>query len=155
MGDLEILMAMEQIRQLKARYYRFVDTKNWPEFRGLFTDDATLYFPESFGDPLPIAEAYPMIVGVLNDSISVHHGHMPEITVHDAHSATAIWAMEDQVYLPGDPATGTPPATITGAGHYHEQYRRVEGQWRIASLKLTRLKHDMLQQTTRAPILGV
>ncbi len=106
MGDLEILMAMEQIRQLKARYYRFVDTKNWPEFRGLFTDDATLYFPESFGDPLPIAEAYPMIVSVLKDSISIHHGHMPEITVHDANSATAIWAMEDQVYLPGDPATG-------------------------------------------------
>jgi hypothetical protein len=29
-----------------------------------------------------------------------------------------------------------------GFGHYHETYRRVKGQWLIATLELKRLKPD-------------
>jgi hypothetical protein len=30
-------------------------------------------------------------------------------------------------------------AGFVGYGHYHEEYRKVEGDWRIARLRLTRL----------------
>ena len=33
---------MEQIKQLKARYFRFVDEKKWTEFGELFTSDAKI-----------------------------------------------------------------------------------------------------------------
>jgi hypothetical protein len=42
------LEALEQIRVLKARYCRYVDTKDWSEFARLFTDQAVLCFPENF-----------------------------------------------------------------------------------------------------------
>lgn len=148
------LAAIEDIRRLKARYFRCVDTKMWPEFRALFTDDATLFFPESFGAPQPICKAYPAIVDILKDAVTIHHGHMPEIDVVDADNAQGVWAMEDEVFLPGDPAEGTAPSTIIGAGHYHETYRRESGQWKIASLKLTRLRHEVLQRTLRHVIAG-
>jgi hypothetical protein len=32
---------------------------------------------------------------------------------------------------------------VQGFGHYHETYTRKDGQWRIASLKLTRLYVSM------------
>jgi 3-phenylpropionate/cinnamic acid dioxygenase small subunit len=37
------LADIEQIRQLKARYFRFLDTKQWEAWRGLFTDDFTAH----------------------------------------------------------------------------------------------------------------
>jgi 3-phenylpropionate/cinnamic acid dioxygenase small subunit len=36
--DLGTLEALEQIKQLKARYFRFVDTKRWQEWGELFTE---------------------------------------------------------------------------------------------------------------------
>ena len=153
MDILERLQAQEEIRQLKARYFRLVDTKAWPEFRALFTDDATLHYPEAHPTPNPIEVAHPMIVASLRNATSVHHGHMPEIQVIDADNATGIWSMEDQVYMHGDAAKGTPPVTILGAGHYHETYRQVNGEWKIASLVLTRLRHETNQNVVRGVIL--
>lgn len=148
------LAAIEDIRCLKARYFRCVDTKMWPEFRALFTDDATLFFPEAYGKPSPISNAYPAIVALLKDAVSIHHGHMPEIEVLDADNARGIWSMEDEVFLPGNPAEGIPPSTIMGAGHYHETYRREAGQWKIASLELTRLRQEVIQNTLDEVIGG-
>jgi len=145
----ERLAAIEDIRCLKARYFRCVDTKLWPEFRALFTDDATLYFPEAYDKPSPISKSYPAIAALLDDAVSIHHGHMPEIEVLDADNARAIWSMEDEVFLPGKPDEGIPPSTILGAGHYHETYRREAGQWKIASLELTRLRHEVIQNPVK------
>jgi hypothetical protein len=35
----EKLWDIEQIKQLKARYFRLMDTKDWVAWRDLFTDD--------------------------------------------------------------------------------------------------------------------
>jgi hypothetical protein len=61
---------------------------------------------------------------------TVHHGHMPEITLTGATTATGIWAMMDIVKL-GD--------GFRGYGHYHEEYVKIGGRWRIRRLRLTRL----------------
>jgi hypothetical protein len=47
-------------------------------------------------------------------------------------NATGIWVMEDLVMLPG--------LTLQGWGHYHESYRREGGRWKIAAIRLTRLR---------------
>ena len=36
---------IEAIRQLKARYFRFVDTKQWDRWGDLFTEDAVFHVP--------------------------------------------------------------------------------------------------------------
>src|SRR5450759_257723 len=114
---LQHLLDIEEIKQLKARYFRLMDTKDWAGFTALFTDDA-----------------------VLDAAGTVHHGHMPEITITGPDSATGIWAMFDYLTFPGD----GPPKGLQGYGHYHEEYRRVDGSWRIQHVVLTRLRVDPL-----------
>jgi len=56
-------------------------------------------------------------------------------------AATGIWAMQDVVVWPEGVARPLPTVhSLTGFGHYHETYSLVAGEWRIASLKLTRLQ---------------
>jgi hypothetical protein len=71
--------------------------------------------------------------------MSVHHGHMPEIEVVDEENAHGIWAMHDIV----EPSPGSGYPLLTGYGHYTEEYRKIEGEWRIARLRLTRLKRTV------------
>ena len=37
--ELTDLLEIEQIKQLKARYFRLMDQKRWDEFAQLFTED--------------------------------------------------------------------------------------------------------------------
>jgi hypothetical protein len=69
----------------------------------------------------------------------VHHGHMPEITIVDEMLAHGVWAMYDLVEP--SPTSGFP--VLTGFGYYTEDYRRVDGRWRIAGLRLTGLKRSV------------
>src|ERR1019366_1253533 len=43
-GGHEALIAIEEIKQLKARYFRYVDTKEWELLRTVFTHDCTFGF---------------------------------------------------------------------------------------------------------------
>ncbi|MFL6084784.1 MAG: nuclear transport factor 2 family protein, partial [Mycobacterium sp.] len=36
-----------------------------------------------------------------------------------------------------------PGVNLRGYGHYHETYEKIDGQWRITSSKLTRLREDI------------
>lgn len=138
---------IEAIRQLKARYFRFVDTKQWAELRNLFTGDARFEFPGlgNFDSPEAGVGA---IKQALGEATTVHHGHMPEIEI-SGDTASGIWAMDDLVVrgddaspIPGYPAEFQPG--LHGYGHYHETYRREGDGWRIASLKLVRLHVEPL-----------
>ena len=55
-----------------------------------------------------------------------------EIQIIDEKNASGVWAMDDIVELPG--------LLLQGWGHYHESYRKEEGVWKIARIKLTRLR---------------
>jgi hypothetical protein len=49
--------------------------------------------------------------------------------------------MQDVVVWPEGVARPIPGVhSLTGFGHYHETYSLVAGEWRIASLRLTRLQ---------------
>jgi hypothetical protein len=56
--------------------------------------------------------------------------------------ANAIFAMQDAIEWPDrHPREGW--KSILGRGHYHDSFRREEGQWRIATLQLIRLRLDI------------
>jgi SnoaL-like protein len=137
-ATVERLAAIEDIKQLKARYFRLMDTKYWSELRGVFTDDARMDidgFVSEGGDAI-IA----FMSQVLAPLRTVHHGHMPEIDVTAADRASGVWAMFDYVEFPAD----GPPQGFEGFGHYHDEYRLEDGVWRIASTRVTRLRVDPL-----------
>lgn len=141
MTDEERLVSVEAIKQLKARYFRCLDTKDWVGFEAVFTASAVLDMTEEAGDVVHGAAAIASYVfGHVGAVETVHHGHMPEIELTSPSTATGIWAMEDVLRWP---AGGTIQA-MHGYGHYHETYERADGEWRIASLRLTRLRRDFV-----------
>jgi len=132
------LEEIEQIKKLKARYFRLMDMKLWEEWGEVFAEDATVHVVTMAGIEV-FWEGRQQIVtnnsSILNDVITVHHGHMPEIEMTGAATATGIWAMSDYLVFPN----GT---FLNGYGHYHEEYVKENGQWRIKSLSLTRLREE-------------
>lgn len=133
MQDIQRLMAIEAIKSLKARYFRCMDSKDWGGLSACFTEDLVADFRDAPGMLAQGREVYmAQLQEILNDATTVHHGHMPEIDIIDESRATGIWAMEDSVEMPG--------MSLQGWGHYHEQYRCEEGGWKIATIRLTRLK---------------
>ena len=50
MDQLKRMTDMEEIRQLKACYFRFLDTKDWEGFESLFSADAMLDMRSGRGD---------------------------------------------------------------------------------------------------------
>jgi SnoaL-like protein len=143
MTDIERLLAIEEISQLKARYFRCMDTKDWGAFEAVFAPDATADYTPPGGDKkLWSATGSGNIVALVKQAvapaITVHHGHMPEIEVISATQAKGIWSMEDLIWWP----EGARHKTMHGMGHYHETYEKVGGRWLIKSLLLTRLRVD-------------
>ncbi|MFI6423945.1 nuclear transport factor 2 family protein [Promicromonospora sp. NPDC050880] len=137
---LDALEAVEEIKKLKARYFRFVDEKQHDELAALFTPDATLVTDGiTWGSPREFADTIRDLTG---DAPSVHHGHMPEIEILGEDSASGIWAMEDLLTFPVGPEA---PEGHNGYGQYRETYRRVDGRWLIDSVLLTRLRMDALE----------
>lgn len=132
---------LEAIRQLKARYCRFLDTKDGVAWRGIFSPDVvvTLDMAVSAGGADPqtappiegVDTFVPQVLASLDGVTTVHHCHTPEITLTSAISATGIWAMEDRLIF----ADGR---EFHGAGHYHETYEKRDGTWQITTLHLTR-----------------
>ena len=142
MNRLERLEAAEAIRSLKARYFRLIDTGEWDELRGVFTADLQVIAPDGTVW-LEGGDAYAASLKLsLENAISCHQGLTAEIEILTPDTARAIWAMQDVIaWQNRHPREGW--KAITGRGHYHETYRREEGQWRIATLCLTRLRLDI------------
>jgi hypothetical protein len=136
------LLAIEEIKQLKARYFRYMDTRQWSELASVFARDAHLDTDGFAADGRDGIVAF--LQRVLRDARTVHHGHMPEITITSATTAHGIWAMFDYVeFVTSDP-NETAPRGLFGYGHYEEDYVVEDQAWRIAKLRLTRLRVDPL-----------
>jgi hypothetical protein len=139
MTDIQRLIAAEEIKQLKARYFRCMDTKQWAGWEDVFTADAVMDVSEEQVSQSVIKgrdKIIPFVSKVLEGVVTVHHGHMPEIEVTSETTARGIWSMEDKLRWPDG------KTTLHGYGHYHETYEKVDGRWRIKTLKLTRLRID-------------
>jgi hypothetical protein len=147
-SDLSLLQRLwdiEQIKQLKARYFRFIDGKEWANFAELFTADCVHHLPE--GAPkstLDNAQYLASVKRMLTHAVTTHHGQMPEITVLSATEAEGIWSMFDDVRT--EPP-GEEPRRIQSYGYYYETYRKCEdGRWRISS------KRNVRQRLDRPPL---
>ena len=127
---------IEAIKQLKARYCRAMDLKDWVAYREVFTDDVTMDTSASGGGVITGADEFlAFLTETLRDVVTVHHCHMPEIDVTSSSEASGVWAMEDMLRFGNG-------MELHGYGHYHETYRNDGNGWRIASSRLTRLRMD-------------
>jgi hypothetical protein len=132
------LADIEEIKQLRARYTRWIDTKDWDALRGELTED---FHADTEGGVLDGRDSF---VGSLSQSLAsattAHHCHTPEIEITGPDTAIGVWAMQDHVSMTLRGA----PFSFRGAGHYHDTYTRTDSGWRISSTLLKRLSVDPL-----------
>ncbi|MFZ5846720.1 MAG: nuclear transport factor 2 family protein [Actinomycetota bacterium] len=122
--DVEGLLAVEAIKQLKYRYLRTLDLKQWDEFERVFVPEAT----GDYGEGLAFPDR-DSLVGFMRDSlgpqmITLHQCHHPEIAV-DGDRARGVWYLEDKVLMPEH------RLVLEGAAIYEDRYVRTEDGWRI------------------------
>ena len=131
------LAEIEAIKQLKARYCRFLDTKDWDGWRSLFADDLRSDTTQAGGKVITGADEFVAFTRKsLGDNATVHQVHAPEIELTSPTTARAVWALEDVVRL-------GPGINLRGYGHYRETYEKVDGRWLITASTLTRLREDI------------
>jgi uncharacterized protein (TIGR02246 family) len=127
---------IEAIKQLKARYMRTVDLKDWEGFRNVFTDDAVWDTTSAGAEVISGADAIAEYnQRGLGDVLCIHHSHTPEIEVTSPTTATGIWPTEYMHRWP----TGK---ELHGYGFYYESYEKVAGDWRIKTCVYQQLRAD-------------
>jgi hypothetical protein len=148
---------VEEIKFLKARYFRFLDAKDYDGLDTIFTDDAVI---DVRGSTTATGDTRPMVGGLddgvmtglalkqffrtgIADLVTVHHGHMPEITLLSETTANGIWAMEDRIWF----KPGSPSRMMHGWGHYHDSYVRIDRAWRISAMRISRIKTEIIGWT--------
>lgn len=138
---IEQLNDIEDIKQLKARYCRLIDQKNWNELEAELVPDATIEIagaPGGADDTQKFSSAHGFIEGLqqlMGPLVSVHQVHAPEIEILDRETARGTWTISDRLVCPD----GSPLKILQGWGIYHETYKKVSGSWRFASVRLERL----------------
>lgn len=133
---LQQLSDLEDIRTLKYRYYRAIDTADMDLLAGLFTEDVTVDY-RGGGYRVNLSGRENMLEFLANSfnsgSVAMHHGHMPEITLTGEDTATGIWYLED-VFISLEAQSHT-----HGTAIYKDEYRRENGVWKIARTEYDRV----------------
>jgi hypothetical protein len=146
MDALQRLAALEDIKHLKARYWRGVDCKDHAMLRSVFADDAEIDMRSQQLDPVAAA-AQPLpspdefvshSLGMLEGVRTIHHGHLPDIAFTSDTEATGFWPMEDNLWVDGEHAK-LPFKHLQGFGFYHDRYVKTEKGWRISYTTLERV----------------
>lgn len=143
MDDTQKLLAIEEIKQLKARYYRGIDSRDWDTFADVWVEDAVMDMSGAHNNAVHAGEhihtgrdeIVEWIKGIQAKRIaSMHHGHTPEITILSEDEAEGIWAGAWNSILKDPEPDG--PKEFRGAGLYFEKYRKeADGKWRISNLQ--------------------
>lgn len=134
--DIQRLMDMEAIKQLKHAYFRCIDTANMEELATLFHDDVVVDFKG--GDyhwQLNGKQEYLGNIGTSfsKQSIGQHHGHHPEIQMLSETEATGIWYLEDKFWVLNH------KYYTTGSLLYWDRYVKENGRWLIRETRYERL----------------
>ena len=136
--DAADLVTFRELEELKYRYVRALDTKDWDLFHACFTEDATAVYGTrlTFTGPDDIVAFMRENLGPT--MITLHQVHHPELVV-DGDTATGTWGLQDRVIMTEH------KLLLDGASYYLDDYRRGEdGRWRIARTTYRRLYEHMV-----------
>ena len=122
---------IDEIKQVKYRYLRALDTKNWDEFAATLTEDVAGTYGSSVGDDQLNFSDRESLVRFMRTSlgpeiITEHRVTHPEIVV-DGDEATGTWYLQDRVIAADF------NFMLIGAAFYHDRYRRTADGWRICA----------------------
>tara|TARA_R110002049_G_scaffold23490_60_gene82884 strand:- start:5441 stop:6022 length:582 start_codon:yes stop_codon:yes gene_type:complete len=143
--DIQRLMDIEAIKQLKHAYFRCVDTANLEELGTLFHEDVTVHFRGgNYEWNLQGREEYVNGIGqsFSKEAIGQHNAHHPEIQILSETEATAIWYLADNMWILNH------NAKTHGTALYWDRYLKVDGKWLIKETNYERIYeiNDVLEK---------
>jgi SnoaL-like domain len=139
LSDLEKLMAIEELKGLRIRFCRAIDTRDWDKLEGTMTEQARLYFADETGTgklnldkPVELkgrAAILDFVRQFTGDRKMVHIATMPEIEFQSADKARGSWNIEGF-------SAGMTPLGLVGIGYEDivDDYVRTKGKWFIANI---------------------
>ncbi len=129
------LEAIEEIKQLKARYCALCDAKYDPEgLAAMFVPDGVWDGGPAFGRHAGREAIRSFFAGISGDiSFAAHLVLNPIIEVQDADNATGKW----RLIMPCTVQVADGPEARWLLSEYAEEYARVDGVWLFRSLALT------------------
>jgi hypothetical protein len=148
--DIQLLMDIEAIKQLKHAYFRCVDTANLEELGTLFHDDVTVHFKGgSYEWKLQGKQEYLDNIGVSfsRESVGQHNAHHPEIQVLSDTEATGLWYLADNMWILNH------NAKTHGTALYWDRYLKVDGRWLIKDTRYERV-YEINEVLTERPNLS-
>jgi hypothetical protein len=134
-ADVQRLMDMEAIRQLKHAYFRCIDSANFEELTTLFHEDVLVHFKGgSYEWKLQGRDEYIASIkkSFTKKAIGHHNGHQPEIQMLSPSEATGIWYLADNMWI-------QPNFFTTGTALYWDRYVKEGGRWLIRETRYERL----------------
>jgi SnoaL-like protein len=134
--DIQRLMDIEAIKQLKHAYFRCVDTANLEELGTLFHEDVTVHFRGgNYEWNLQGREEYVNGIGqsFSREAVGQHNAHHPEIQILSDTEATAIWYLADNMWILNH------NAKTYGTALYWDRYLKVDGKWLIKETNYERI----------------
>lgn len=132
-GDLDWLVACEELKSLQARRVRALDSQNWDDYRKCHVDD---FISFTLGDtPVRgIENALAGLVTVLAGVTTVHLTHSPEFEFSSTISAKGVWGLHDRGWWEEDGVSHW----FRAWGHYHDEYEKHDGRWLFSSRRIVR-----------------
>jgi hypothetical protein len=134
--NIQHLMDIEAIKQLKHAYFRCIDTANFEEIATIFHEDVSVHFTGgSYEWTLQGRDEYleALRKSFHKESIGHHNGHHPEIQVLSETEATGIWYLADNMWILKH------KFFTTGTALYWDRYLKVDGRWTIKDTTYERI----------------
>jgi bile-acid 7alpha-dehydratase len=132
MVDLErrvrALEDIEAIKQLKYRYWRCLDLKLWDEMEACFTADATASYGDGkyqFRAADEILRFLRQALGKERGTVTIHHGHHPEIRLTGPDTASGTWALYNYLFNERE------NRCLRMGAYYEDRYRRLDASWKL------------------------
>src|SRR5260370_36239857 len=138
MDSVERLIATDEITQLKARYFRGVDSNDGDLVRAVLAEDCVLDYMGCCTDPKTKRDFIPAMNVILHGRsswksdgmsrlgiVSVHQGHNFDLEFTSDTTAKGIWSMTHRLYFPPRAEF----ALMTRYGQYHATSVKFAPPW--------------------------
>ena len=148
--DIQRMMDMEAIKNVKHAYFRCIDTANWEELKTILHSDLkTHYMGGGYEFKLGSCAEFiaTMEQAFHGEAIGRHNGYMPEIQILSETEATGIWYLYDHFWsLDANHLTH-------GTALYWDRYVKEDGRWQIAETNYQRI-YQINETLTERPALA-
>lgn len=139
--EVQRLKDVQAIKEVKSRYFRALDTKNWDELETTLAPDIETSYSDGklvFHGPKEVTNYFKE--SMPKTEITLHQGHNPEIYFESDDVAFGHWYLQDNlIFAEGNPYEGL---QIQGSAIYTDKYVRVDGKWLIQDTGYLRIYEE-------------